>query len=78
MSCRSTQNIDISQYFSCFVVMNGEPLLKHYDLAKINRVKKKTLNQLNKWGLNPSIRYLKEKFLLETSLISKKNKMLIS
>jgi hypothetical protein len=33
--------------------MNGEPLLKHYDVAKINRVKEKTLNQLNKWGLNP-------------------------
>ncbi len=44
MSCTSTQNIDISQYFSCFVVMNGEPLLRHYDVAKINRVKEKNLN----------------------------------
>ncbi len=44
MSCTSTQNIDISQYFSYFVVMNCEPLLRHYDVAKINRVKQNILN----------------------------------
>jgi len=52
---------------------NQPPLfLIHWNFG--NNQGEYTLNQLSKWGLNPWIRYLREKFLLKTNLISKEKK----
>jgi hypothetical protein len=59
------------------IIIQGDIWLTTFIFNSLKFWKQLGWIDINKWGLNPWIKYLREKFLLETSLISKEKKMLI-